>query len=63
MLIDPRGKGAGAAAASAENLLLAKDSLSIDHVQAGQKGSYQCRAKNQIGEESSNVITLDVKCK
>ncbi len=39
------------------------ETLTINNVTADDKGSYYCKANNDIEEAKSNTITVSVKCK
>ncbi len=39
------------------------ETLTINNVTADDKGSYHCKANNDIEEAESNTITVSVKCK
>jgi len=39
------------------------DTLTISNVKASDGGSYQCEADNGIKKETSNIISVSVKCK
>ena len=38
-------------------------SLVINHVNLSHSGSYHCEVKNDLGEETSATIQLDIQCK
>ena len=40
-----------------------KKQLTITNVSRTDSGEYQCVASNSLGNDTSNVVTLDIQCK